>query len=379
MSKSDRVNMNHHTQLNDLFLVLHPKDNVAIAKKNLDQGTEIQLEKSKHIVLRSAIPAGHKIALYPIRYNELVLRYGQVIGSASLDINSGDHVHVHNLKASKNIDPSAFQLRGEPVDVVPDEERKMFMGYKRPDGRVGTRNYVAVISTVNCSAHTSRLIAQHFSPEILEAFPNVDGVISLVHPYGCTGSVNSPDYALLQRTLTGMVHHPNIGDCILVGLGCETNQASDILENCSLCYKESLLQGSPEILLIQSLGGVRKTVEAGIKAVNELVQKANKEIRTPQPVSELMLALQCGGSDAWSGVTANPVVGLTVDELVRQGGTFVLGETPEIYGAEHLLLRRAVNTETADNLKAMLEWWQDYAGRMGVELDDNRSVGNEAG
>jgi altronate dehydratase len=319
------------------------------------------------------------MALYPIRFNEPVLRYGQVIGFASRDINPGDHVHIDNLKAPETQRPFTFEQSAKPVELVVQGERRTFLGYLRPDGRVGTRNYVAIISTVNCSAHASRLIANHFSPEKLKGFPNVDGVIALTHPYGCTTSINSPDYALLQRTLAGMACHPNVGGFILVGLGCETNQPSALVENCRLCFEGGLLPGSPEILVIQSLGGIRKTMETGIKTVNEMLPVVNAAVRTQQPISELVLALQCGGSDAWSGVTANPVVGLLADELVRQGGTVVLGETPEIFGAEHLLTYRAVDRRVAERLYSMLTWWQEYASRMGIELDDNRSIGNEEG
>jgi altronate hydrolase len=254
-----------------------------------------------------------------------------------------------------------------------ESQRRTFLGYRRTDGRVGTRNYIAVISTVNCSAHASREIAHHFTPERLARFPNVDGVAAFTHHTGCTFQVGSRDHMLLQRTLAGIARHPNVGAYLMVGLGCEANQIDGLAEQCGLCIPDGLG------LVIQDLGGIGKTVQAGITAVEELLPAVNDVERTAQPVSDLMLALQCGGSDGWSGVTANPVVGLMADELVWQGGTVVLAETPEIYGAEHLLASRAVSPEIAEKLLAQIRWWEAHAQRVGMLVDDNRGVGNAAG
>jgi altronate hydrolase len=240
---------------------------------------------------------------------------------------------------------------------------------------VGTRNTIAVISMVNCSAHVCREIARTFTPERLAAYPNVDDVIALTHPLGCVTQVNGPDYTLLQRTLAGMAHHPNVGAYLLVGLGCEINRIPDLVKNYGLDSRGCGVPG----LTIQDAGGIRKAVQAGIAAVEELLPAANAARRTPQPLSELVLALQCGGSDSWSGVTANPVVGLVADEVVRQGGTVVLAETTEIYGAEHLLTRRAVSPEVGQELIAMVRWWEGFARKMDIEIDDNPSAGNKAG
>jgi altronate hydrolase len=353
--------------LRKVALCLHPQDNVAIVKINLQAGTMLE-SGERHptlVTLRQPIPSGHKVALCEIAAGQPVRRYGQVIGLARRAISPGEHVHVHNLGVGDFAREPAFGADVQAVRYVPENERRIFLGYKRADGRVGTRNYLAVFSTVNCAAHVTREIARHFTPQRLAAFPNVDGVFALTHPLGCPIR-----QVLLQRTLAGMARHPNVGAYVLVGLGCETNQVADLMANYDL--------GGPG-LVIQDLGGVRKTVQAGIATIEALLPEANAVQRTAQPISELTLALQCGGSDAWSGVTANPVLGLAADEVVRQGGTVVLAETPEIYGAEHLLTRRAVSPQVGEKLLAQVRWWEAYARRMGFQIDDNRSVGNQVG
>jgi altronate hydrolase len=358
--------------LPEVALRLHDRDPVAIAKADLAAGTTLALESgaqpANHIRVRQPIPAGHKVALRAIAPGQRVRRYGQVIGHARLAIQAGEHVHTHNLGVGDlEREPATDQARQAAIRV-PEGDRRTFLGYERAGGRAGTRNTIAVISTCNCSAHTTRLIAQHFTAERLAAYGNVDGVIALTHSMGCP-----VQHTLLQRTLAGMAIHPNVGAYLLVGLGCETNHAAALVENHGLD-----LGGTPA-LIIQELGGIGRTVRAGIHAVEALLPAANAAERTPQPISELSLALQCGGSDAWSGVTANPMVGLVADEVVRQGGTVVLGETPEIYGAEHLLACRAIDAHVAQDLMDQVRWWEQYARKMGVLLDDNRSTGNEAG
>ncbi len=387
--------------LQEVALRLHPQDNVAIAKINLQVGTTLRFHSGQALVLgtdshphtpipphsppptlvpvRQPIPSGHKVALREIGAGEPVRRYGQVIGLASQTILPGEHVHIHNLGIQDFAREQTIGVDVQPVTLVPESERCTFLGYERADGRVGTRNYVAVISTVNCSAHASRQIAHYFTPQRLAPYPNVDGVVAFTHHSGCTNPVGSRDYVLLQRTLAGIARHPNVGAFILVGLGCETNQISDLVGNHDLGRCNGILPGCPRGLVIQDLGGIGKTVQAGITAVERLLPALNGVGRTAQPISDLTLALQCGGSDAWSGVTANPVVGLVADEVVRQGGTVVLAETPEIFGAEQLLTRRAINPQVGQKLLAQVRWWEQYAQRMGFQIDDNRSVGNAAG
>ena len=353
---------------------LHPLDDVAIAKAALQAGATLRLASGEKVTLRGFIPGGHKVALRPIAAGEAVRRYGQVIGFASQPILPGEQVHTHNLDVHGFEREYAFGAEAQPAAAVPESERRTFLGYRRPGGRAGTRNYIAVISSINCSAHVTREIAHHFTAEQLAAHPNVDGVIAITHTLGCGVQINGPDYVLLQRCLAGMAVHPNVGAYVLVGLGCEANRIPDLVENYGLDSKHSVPS-----LTIQEAGGIRKAIQAGIAAVEELLPAADAVRRTPQPISDLMLALKCGGSDSWSGVTANPVVGLVADEVVRQGGTVVLAETPELYGAEHLLARRAINAEVGQKLAAQVRWWEQYAQRLGIELDDNPSAGNRAG
>ena len=371
LSRSDLV------PLREVAVYLHARDNVAIAKTDLHAGTALLLEAGPQVgaqvVVRQLIPSGHKVALQRIAAGEPVHRYGQVIGLSSREILPGDHVHTHNLVIEDFERHPVSRVDLQPVQPVPEGDRRTFMGFLRADGRVGTRNYIAVISTVNCSAHVAREIAHHFTPERLASFPNVDGVAAFTHHTGCTFRIGSKDHAFLQRTLAGIARHPNVGAYLMVGLGCESNQIDDLAARCSLCIPDG------QALVIQDIGGIRKTVQAGIAAVEALLPAVNDARRSAQPVSELTVALQCGGSDGWSGVTANPVVGLVADELVRQGGTAVLAETPEIYGAEHLLASRAITPEVCQKLMEQVRWWEAQAQKMGMLVDDNRSVGNTAG
>ena len=354
---------------------LHPRDDVAIARVTLAAGQVITTGDGALVLaltLTQLVPSGHKLALRAVGVGDPVRRYGQVIGFASRPIQPGEHVHTHNLSVQAlGARDYAFGADAQPVDFAPETERRAFMGYKRANGRVGTRNMIAVLSSVNCSAHTCRQIAHHFTPELLAAYPNVDGVIALTHGLGCASRVGGEDYVLLQRTLAGMSINPNVGAHIIVGLGCEANQISDLIRNQNM--------GEPFHLTIQDAGGIRKTVQAGIAAVEKLLPVVNATPRTPQPISELMIALQCGGSDGWSGVTANPLLGMVVDEVVRQGGSAVLAETPEIYGAEHLLTRRAINRQVGERLIERVHWWEEHCKRIGAEIDNNPSPGNKAG
>ena len=394
-------------QFDDVAIRLHPDDNIAIAKVTLQAETRVTHVPGALAELQTGqlIPSGHKFAIKPIAKGEIVRRYGQFIGYAKQDIGVGEHVHVHNLGMSIGMgiehrdeqslhdvgQDYAFSMDYKPVIYTPEAQRRTFMGYKRADGRVGTRNYIAVISSVNCSAHTVRQIAKHFTPEKLAPYPNVDGVIAIAHGLGCATRVGSDDYTLLQRVLAGMATHPNVGAYLLVGLGCETNQVSEVVENYALAQKATpgvkrlqaghtpAVANLPITMTMQENGGIRKTVAAGIRMIEQMLPELNAVPRTPQPVSELLVALQCGGSDGWSGVTANPVLGLACDELVRQGGSVNLAETPEIYGAEHMLTRRAINKDVGEKLINKVKWWEKHAAMHGVEINNNPSTGNKVG
>ncbi len=362
--------------LNDVAVRLHPSDDVAIAKIALQIGATLVFQEngaSRQVTLRQFVPGGHKVALRPIAVDAPIRRYGQIIGFASKAILPGEHVHLHNVTMRDFDREYAIGVDVVPVQPAPIAEQRTFMGYKRADGRVGTRNYIGVVSTVNCSAHTCREIAHYFTPERLAAYPNIDGVLPFVHQFGCASKVGGQDYVNLQRVLAGMARHPNVAAYIIVGLGCESNQPSELIDNYDLIGDE------PATLTIQGCGGVRKTVQAGIAAIEKLLPIANECQRTAQPVSELMVALQCGGSDSWSGVTANPVVGMVADQIVRQGGTVVLAETPEIYGAEPMLTRRAISDQVGRKLIDKVHWWEQHAARIGAEINNNPSAGNKAG
>lgn len=371
--------------LSAVALLLNPQDDVAIARRDLPAGGMVSLDAigtpQALLSLRQAIPAGHKLALRSLSTGAPVRRYGQVIGFASCAIAAGDHVHSHNLEVrplARPPVPEVFSASvGQPISW---QAAPTFLGYQRPSGQVGTRNYVAVLATVNCSAHTAQQITRHFSRKRLAAFPNVDGVVAFTHAYGCTTAPDSPDHRLLQRTLAGIARHPNVGGVLLVGLGCEANQISDLVRTQRLVL-DSVTEGAPRLLslCIQDEGGIRKAVRRGIALVEELLAAANTAQRTPQPVSELTLALQCGGSDSWSGVTANPLMGLVSDALVAQGGRVLLAETTELYGAEHLLVQRAASPEVAQRLLERIRWWEERARQLGLTIDNNPSPGNKAG
>jgi altronate hydrolase len=359
---------------------LHPADNVAIAKAPLQPGTVLVRDgappNATRIRVQEPVPTAHKVALEAIGEGQPVFRYGHLIGLAMRDIKPGEHVHTHNLGLGAASRGYATARGRPPVAHLPEDQRRTFLGYHRADGRVATRNYIAVISTVNCSAHACLEIAHHFTPERLAPYPNVDGVIALTFRGGCTMRPDGETYTTLQRTLAGMARHPNVGAALLVGLGCETNQASALIQNYGLGEPST---ASVSVLSIQESGGTGPTIEAGIAAVSDILPRVDDVARAPQPLSSITLALQCGGSDGWSGVTANPVVGLVADQLVRQGGTVVLAETPEIYGAEYLLTARAGNPEVARELVEQIRWWEEYAQRIGTQIDNNPSYGNKAG
>lgn len=357
-------------------VVLDPADHIAVVKGPLSAGTVLRTREGR-IELRQPVPAGHKVALRPVAVGEPVRRYGQVIGFATARIEPGEHVHVHNLGVGAGtlaLD-YAFCSERTPVEVVPLRKRRTFLGFRRPDGRVGTRNYVAVLASVNCSSSATRQIAQRFSGTgALARYPNVDGVIALPVKGGCGAHIGSHDLQVLQRTLRGVVDHPNVAAYVVVSLGCEVNEPGVMLGD-----GEIDPAGQRPVLTIQELGGFRETVGRGIAAVERLLPLADAARREPVPASELVVALQCGGSDSWSGVTANPALGVAVDELVRQGGTAVLGETTEVYGGEHLLTRRAETPEVAEKLLERIRWWERYTAMFGASIDNNPSPGNKLG
>lgn len=350
-------------------LRLNAHDDVVIAARPLAVGQKIEDEG---VVCTDAVPAGHKLAVKAVARGEPVRRYNQIIGFATQDIAPGQHVHVHNLgfEMFDRHYEVGVDRREMPAPVGPSS----FNGFRRADGRVATRNYIGVISTVNCSASVSRFVAQHFTPELLSAWPNVDGVVPISHSSGCGMDTQGAGIDVLRRTIAGYSRHVNFAGVVIIGLGCESNQM-DALFHAQGLREDPLLKP----LIIQTSGGTRRTVEAGIEAVRAMLPAANAIQRERVPVSHITIGLQCGGSDGYSGITANPALGAACDLLVAHGGTVILSETPEIYGAEHLLTRRAVSQEVADKLIRRIRWWEDYTARNQGSMDNNPSPGNKAG
>ena len=356
-----------------LTIRLHANDDVVIARQQLVGGTQLLDEK---VTVAGLVPPGHKVASRAIAKGSPVKRYNQIIGFASRDIAPGEHVHLHNLAMGAFDRDYAFGVDAKPTQFVTPPAT--FQGLVRRDGpnagRVATRNYIGILSTVNCSATVARGIADWFTGERLARFPNVDGVVALTHGSGCGMDTHGEGMQLLRRTLGGYAKHPNFAGVLIVGLGCEANQISALLGAESLSESPLLRTFS-----IQDTGGTAKTIAKGVAMIDEMLPHANQVVREPVPASHITVGLQCGGSDGYSGITANPALGAAVDLLVRHGGTAILSETPEIYGAEHLLTRRAVSREVGEKLVRRIAWWEDYTTREKGEMNNNPSPGNKAG
>jgi altronate hydrolase len=352
-----------------LTIRLHTADDVVIARQQLVSGTALLDE---NVTVSGLVPPGHKVATRAIRAGEPVKRYNQIIGFAKRAIAPGEHVHLHNLAMGEFARDYAFGVDAKPTRYI--DPQASFEGIVRPDGRVATRNYIGVLSTVNCSATVAHGIADAFEGGVLERFPHVDGVVALTHGSGCGMDVNGESMRVLRRTIGGYARHANFAGVLIVGLGCEANQISALLG------AEQLQEGPLlRTFSIQDTGGTAKTIARGVEMVMEMLPHADRVERRSVPASHLVLGLQCGGSDGYSGITANPALGAAVDLLVRHGGTAILSETPEIYGAEHLLTRRAVSRDVGEKLVERIRWWEDYTARNKGEMNNNPSPGNKAG
>lgn len=357
---------------------LHTSDNTCVAARHLAAGESIDVA-GKKIVLRELIKQGHKLALAPLARGASVTKYGQHIGEATCDITPGEWVHTHNLHAD------VLQQHWEKSTAVPPEPVPLtgytFEGFRRPSGKVGTRNYLAIISNVNCSASVAHYIARRFNTEEWqERYPNVDGVLAFSHGNGCGMPFGGEHHQILNRVLGGMAKHANIGGYLMIGLGCETATMGNLMDQQRLVQirgHESPLR--PPVLVMQDLGGTQNTIDAGLKLVAELMPRVNEARRETCPASELVLGTNCGGSDGSSGITANAALGVASDMLVACGGTSILGETTEIYGAEQVLTRRARTPAIADQLIERIKWWEWYSGVYGATCDNNPSPGNKEG
>jgi altronate hydrolase len=350
------------------ILRLNAADNVVVVLDPLDTGMT-----AGGIVARGRVPRGHKIAAVAIPEGAPVLKFGQIIGFATRAIEPGEHVHVHNVAMH------AFERHADAVDVAawkaPEVAPATFEGFRRANGKVGTRNYIGILTSVNCSATVAKYIAKAVEASgILDDFENVDGVVPLVHGTGCGMAGRGEGFEVIERTQWGYASQPNFGGVLLVGLGCEVFQIPRLKERYGIVEGDHFRS-----FTIQESGGTRRSIELGVEAVRDMAAVANQARRETVPASELVVALQCGGSDGYSGLTANPALGYAADILVGQGGTAILSETPEIYGAEHLLCARAVRPEVADQLMDRIRWWEDYASQGGGDMDNNPSPGNKAG
>ncbi|WP_299472382.1 altronate dehydratase family protein [uncultured Roseibium sp.] len=353
------------------FIKLRGDDNVIIALRALPSGTLLDGVPAS---LSAPVHPGHKIACEPIPAGENVIRYGQIIGQAKSAIQPGDHVHSHNLgMEGHSLQDHEFASQNRPL--APIDAGRTFQGYKRADGRTGTRNYIGILTSVNCSGSVAQFIAEAAEKNgLLDRFPNVDGVVPIVHGTGCGMSGENEGYAALFRTLSGYAQHPNFGGILLIGLGCEVMQISDLVGG-----RPIRSDGALRYMTIQQQGGTRRTIEKGLEELEGIARLADSVSRSPAPISEITVGMQCGGSDGYSGITANPALGYASDLLVRHGGTTILSETPEIYGAEHLLTSRAETTGVGEKLLERVRWWEDYAARNGGEMDNNPSPGNKRG
>lgn len=356
-------------------LVLNSADNVAVALATLEAGTAT----AEGVTMLRRVPKGHKFAIKQIGAGGPVLKFGQIIGFATKPIPAGDWVHEHNCSVGE--EHGAFERDYDfcagavPAQFVPENQRATFQGYRRPNGKVGTRNYLGILTSVNCSTTVAGFIAREIERSgILDDYPNIDGIVALKQANGCVIDYRGAIFDVLKRTIWGYATNPNMGGVLMVGLGCEGFQIPRFKEAYNVTESETF-----RTMTIQETGGTKKTVEAGVEAIRAMLPLVNAVRRETVPASELMLALQCGGSDGYSGITANPALGVAADILVRHGGTAILSETPEIYGAEHLLTRRAISREVGEKLVEIIHWWEDYASRNLMEMNNNPSPGNKLG
>jgi altronate hydrolase len=357
---------------------LNPRDNVAIAARELALG-ERQRVAGSDVALLEPIGAGHKIAVREIGAGEAVVKFGEWIGRATQAIAVGSLVHSHNVAAGE------FAREVVACSAVPDEPApivgRTFLGFRRADGKAGTRNYLAILSNVNCSASVAKAVARRYGGDALRRFPNVDGVVAFTHGTGCGMQHGGEHHKVLNRTLGGIARHPNIGGYLLIGLGCEQATLGYLIDQERLVQIGGIGETveRPLVLSMQDAGGTQATIDAACNLVDELLPRVNDIRREPIPVSELILGTNCGGSDGNSGITANPALGVAADMVVAAGGAVVLSETPELFGAEHLLYRRARTPEIAAALEERIRWWQWYTGVFGATPDNNPSPGNKQG
>jgi altronate hydrolase len=365
-----------HLDVSGPVLVLHQRDNIAVVTSALSAGAVVEVNGQK-IIPKQDILVGHKIALRPIAIGERIFKYGEVIGRATQDIEPGDWVHTHNVVPDFNGSEYEYAVSPPVTQYFSADKAGTFLGYQRENGDVGTRNYIAVIATSNCSSHVATGIAERLKHVGFDTH-GVDGVIAIAHQEGC-GHAEGNDTWQLERTMAGMIFHPNVGAVLMVSLGCEVNQISNYIGTTQL-GQQAFRKGKLVVgLEMQSSGGTRKTIDGGVAQVEDLIRQCQKMTRTPHPLGKIVMGTNCGGSDGFSGISANPALGYASDLLVRSHGTSILAEIPECMGAEHLLTRRAADEATGRRVVDVVRWYQEYIGRFGAKWDDNPTPGNKAG
>jgi altronate hydrolase len=349
---------------------LSAEDNVVVAVDQIPHGGAAAGHPA-----RERIPRGHKMAVEPIGVSQPVRKYGQIIGFATRPITPGEWVHEHNVGLHDFARDYRHAEGAKNDEVLPPELRATFEGFVRPNGRTGTRNYIGILTSVNCSASAAKFIVEAVNRSgMLDDYPEIDGAVAFVHGTGCGMAAYGEGYEVLRRVQWGYATHPNLGAAVMVGLGCEVFQIDRMKEEYGLVEGDHF-----QTMTIQATGGTKRTIEEGVARIRDMLPVAARARRETRPASEVVLALQCGGSDGYSGITANPALGAAVDLLAKHGGTGVLAETPEIYGAEHLLTRRAVNRAVGEKLVERIRWWEEYTARNAGEMNNNPSPGNKAG
>jgi altronate hydrolase len=364
--------------LSEFAIIVDPNDNVAVVKKATSPGLELLLPDESSIEVRAAVPPGHRFSTRDIPAGDFVLQFGQPIGT-SLGIGQGEQITHDNMTDDVPIVRDLPENLHTPApDYFPIDERATFMGYRRPDGRVGTRNYVLIVPTSMCASHEATQISTiaEFTTYDRQKYPNVDGVVAIPHNKGC-GCQDGSTIEVMLRTLSNYADHPNVGGVILIDLGCEKTNLSQVERY--LLKREKAFDKPVAKIGIQEVGGTQAAIQQGLKEVERMLPLVNEVTREECPVSELVLGVKCGGSDGFSGISANPSLGRAADLLVRSGGTVLITEVPEFCGAEHLLAGRAKDVETGRAVYRLVDWYKEYASKFGAVLNNNPSPGNVAG
>ena len=375
----NRISTPDALPLQDCAIQVSPRDNVAVAKRALARGDRVVLPDGDSVAIRGTVTPGHRFATRPIPASELVLQYGQPIGT-SKGMAVGDPISHDNMGDEVPFDRELpADLHHPETELLPEGERACFAGFRRPDGRVGTRNWVLIVPTSMCASHEAAQIATvaEFTLWSREKFPHVDGVVALPHNKGC-GSSEGSNLEVMLRTLANYAGHPNVGAVLFMDLGCEKTNLE--LLRSYLGDRGGLGWDKPVAWLgIQEAGGTQAAIQRGLAAIEGMLPEANATAREECSAADLVLGVKCGGSDGFSGLSANPALGHCSDLVVRSGGTVLITEIPEFCGAEHLFARRARNAEVGRQVFEAVDWYADYASKFGTVLAENPSPGNVAG